>query len=62
MPILCNASLPEELMKVEEEKQLENSQEVQGLQREFETICRTPEEMRVSSRQRSQPLSAILTS
>lgn len=51
--MLCNAPLPEELMKVKEETQLENSREIQGLQREFETICRIPEEMRVRSKQRA---------
>lgn len=36
MSTLCNASLPEELVKVTEEKQLEDSWEVPGLQRNLE--------------------------
>lgn len=40
-------------MKVKEEKQLENGWEVQVLQREFEVICRIPEEITVRSEQRS---------
>lgn len=36
MAILCNASVPEELVKVTEEKQLEESWEVPGPQRDLE--------------------------
>jgi len=46
-------------MKVKQEKELENSREIWGLQWQLERTCRIPEEMRVGSKQRSQPLSAI---